>query len=163
MLIAFSPTRDATMKTYKQLTYGQRCQISALKKIGMSQNKIAEQLNISQSTVSRELFRNTGKKGYRIKQVQLLTDNRRSDSHKNLKMTESMIMLIKTKLQLKSSPEQISGWLREEHSLSISYETIYLHIWTDKRRGGFIKNRVSIDVRPSIVDEKSRVGDWEID
>lgn len=50
MLIAFSPARDATMKTYKQLTYEQRCQIYALSKTGMSQNKIAKQLKVSQST-----------------------------------------------------------------------------------------------------------------
>lgn len=46
MLIAFSPARNATMKTYKQLTYEQRCQIYALSKTGMSQNKIAKQLNV---------------------------------------------------------------------------------------------------------------------
>jgi IS30 family transposase len=53
MLIAFSPARDATMKTYKQLTYEQRCQIYALSKTGMNQNKKAKQLKVSQSTISR--------------------------------------------------------------------------------------------------------------
>ena len=53
MLIAFSPARDATMKTYKQLTYEIRCQIYALKKTGLNQNKIAQQLKVSQSTISR--------------------------------------------------------------------------------------------------------------
>jgi IS30 family transposase len=53
MLIAFSPARDATMKTYKQLTYEQRCQIYALSKTGMSQNKMAKQLKVSQSIISR--------------------------------------------------------------------------------------------------------------
>ena len=77
MLIAFSPARDATMKTYKQLTYELRCQIYALKKTGLSQNKIARQLKVSQSTISRELSRNTGKRGYRIKQAQLFTNRRR--------------------------------------------------------------------------------------
>ncbi|MEE9492659.1 MAG: hypothetical protein V3W04_04690 [Gammaproteobacteria bacterium] len=28
---------------------------------------------------------------------------------------------------------------------------------------GCIKNRISIDERPAIVDEKTRLGDWEID
>ena len=28
---------------------------------------------------------------------------------------------------------------------------------------GFIKNRVSIDERPKIVDDKGRIGAWEID
>jgi IS30 family transposase len=67
MLIAFSPARDTTMKTYKQLTYEIRCQIYALKKTDLSQNKIAQQLKVSQSTISRELSRNAGKRGYRIK------------------------------------------------------------------------------------------------
>jgi IS30 family transposase len=74
MLIAFSPARDATMKTYKQLTYEQRCQIDALSKTGMSQNKIAKQLKVSQSTISRAFSRNTGKRGYRFKQAQTSTD-----------------------------------------------------------------------------------------
>jgi IS30 family transposase len=70
--------------------------------------------------------------------------------------------------------------------VSISHERIYQHIWQDKRRGGKLyrhlpqsgkrrkkygskdkrgqlANRVSIEERPKIVDEKSRLGDWEID
>ena len=99
MLIAFSPARDATMKTYKQLTYELRCQIYALNKIGMSQNKIAQQLKSSQSTISRELNRNTGKRGYRVKQAQSLADNRRLLSRKAIKMTSSLVALIDSKLQ----------------------------------------------------------------
>jgi len=188
MLIAFSPARDATMKTYKQLTYELRCQIYALKGIGMSQNKMATQLNINQSTISRELSRNTGKRGYRIKQAQALADKRRLSASKATKMTADLIELIDSKIKEEWSPEQVSGWLREEQNTLISHETIYLHIWSDKQRGGqlfqhlrrkgkayqsrsknkqagrgFIKNRISIDERPVIVEEKSRVGDWEID
>ena len=48
------------------MTYEQRCQIFALNKTGMSQNKIAKQLNVSQSTVSRDFSRNTGKRGYTV-------------------------------------------------------------------------------------------------
>lgn len=188
MLIAFSPARDATMKTYKQLTYEQRCQIYALNKSGISQNKIAKQLNVSQSTISREFARNTGKRGYRIKQAQQSTDKRRLLACKAIKMTTSLIEVIDTKIMTKWSPEQVSGWLREDHGIRISYETIYQHIWSDKQCGGhlfkylrrkgkvyqsrskdkqagrgFIKNRVSIDERPQVVDDKSRIGDWEID
>lgn len=176
------------MKTYKQLTYELRCQIYSLKKIGLSQNKISQQLKVSQSTISRELSRNAGKRGYRIKQAQLLADNRRLNSCKAIKMTTKIIALIDSKIQIEWSPDQISGWLREEHNIWISHETIYLHIWSDKKRGGklfqhlrrkgkayqsrskdkqagrgFIKNRVSIDERPPVVDTKSRIGDWEID
>ena len=98
-----------------------------------------------------------------------------------------MIQLITSKLHKKWSPEQISGWLLEEQGVQLSHEAIYLHIWADKALGGglyrtlrrqgkayqarsknqagrgCIKNRISIDERPAIVDEKSRLGDWEID
>ncbi|WP_166426226.1 IS30 family transposase [Paraglaciecola sp. 20A4] len=176
------------MKTYKQLTYEQRCQIYALSKTGMSQNKIATQLKVSQSTISREFSRNTGKRGYRFKQAQTSTDTRRLAACKAIKMTNKLIVVIESKLNEKWSPEQVSGWLREDQNINVSHETIYQHIWSDKlcggdlfqhlrRKGkayqsrskdkqagrGFIKNRVSIDERPHIVDDKSRVGDWEID
>jgi IS30 family transposase len=71
MLIAFSQARDATMKTYKQLTY--------------------ELLNVSQSTLSQVLLRNTGKRGYRIKQAQTSTDTRRLAACKAIKMTTRLI------------------------------------------------------------------------
>ena len=85
------------------------------------------------------------------------------------------------------SPEQASQRLALEGWLSISHESIYLHIYADKRRGGdlcrhlrcqkprrkryasgqerrgTIKNRIGIDERPEIVDQKSRIGDWEGD
>tara|TARA_B100001146_G_C16117624_1_gene406498 strand:+ start:62 stop:1069 length:1008 start_codon:yes stop_codon:yes gene_type:complete len=188
MLLTFSPTRDATMKTFKQLTYGQRCQIYALHKIGMSQNKIANEIGVSQSSISRELARNTGSRGYRFKQAQKFTDDRKNNAYKALKMTNELIDLIRSKLMNEWSPEQISGWLREEKSTLISHETIYRYVWSDKRNGGklfkhlrrtgkkyqsrskekqagrgFIKDRISIDERPQVVDEKGRIGDWEID
>lgn len=116
-----------------------------------------------------------------------MTDERKLTARKALKMTASKIALIESKIRKRWSPEQISGWLREEQDTLISHETIYLHIWSDKKLGGdlythlrrrgksyqprgksqagrgHIKNRVSIDERPAIVDEKERLGDWEID
>jgi IS30 family transposase len=188
MLIVFSPARDATMKTYNQLTYEQRCQIYALNKTGLSQNKIAKQLSVNQSTISRELSRNTGQRGYRIKQAHKLAEQRKLAASKASKMTTSLIEFIDFKLKEKWSPEQISGWLHENDPLHISHETIYQHIWSDKKSGGnlfknlrrkgkiyqsrskdkqagrgFIKNRISIDERPQVVENKSRLGDWEID
>jgi IS30 family transposase len=173
--------------TYQQLTYEQRCQISALKKSGCSQNKIAEVVGTSQSTVSRELARNTGERGYRHRQAQDRTDKRRAEAVQAYKMTPELIMVIESKLRVEWSPEQIAGWLLDDQNLSISHESIYLHIWAQKRAGGslytylrrqgkkydkrrngkstrgHIKNRVSIDDRPNVVDDKSRIGDWEID
>ena len=103
-------------------------------------------------------------------------------------MTTGLIALIELKINERWSPEQVSGWIKEEQDINISYETIYQHIWSDKRCGGqlfqhlrrrgkayqsrskdkqagtgLIKNRISIDERPQVVDDKSRIGDWEID
>ena len=175
------------MNTYKQLTYEQRCQIYILKKSGMKQQAIADTISVSQSAISRELKRNTGDRGYRHHQAQQKSDERRAEAEKAVKMTPEMIQLIESKLREKWSPEQISGWLLDETEERLSHETIYLHIWADKASGGklfthlrrkgksyqprgksqagrgHIKNRISIDERPAIVDEKTRVGDWEID
>lgn len=175
------------MRTYTQLSYEQRCQIYVLNNTDLTQQQIADAIGSSQSAVSRELRRNKGKRGYRYQQAQNKADSRRIKATKALKMTPDMIELIELKLSEKWSPEQISGWLLEERLELISYETIYQHVWNDKRSGGnlythlrrrgkkyqsrgkkqagrgCIKNRVSIDNRPVIVDNKSRIGDWEID
>jgi len=153
----------------------------------MTQQAIADSIGVSQSAISRELTRNTGKRGYRYEQAQRQSDERRATATKAIKMTPDRIQFIESKLLEKWSPEQISGWLREERGERLSHETIYLYIWADKASGGelfkhlrrkaktyqprgksqagrgHIKNRISIDERPAIVDEKGRVGDWEID
>jgi transposase, IS30 family len=57
------------MRSYKQLSQAQRYQIEILKKAGKNQKQIAELLGPSAGTICRELQGNTGKKGYRPKQV----------------------------------------------------------------------------------------------
>jgi IS30 family transposase len=175
------------MRNYKQLNQAQRYQIEILKKAGKNQKEIAELLGVSPSTLCRELKRNKGQKGYRPKQAQIKTDKRRKQAAKALKMTAALILLIEAKIVMDWSPEQISGWLKNEQGIAISHERIYQHIWTDKLHGGTlythlrqsnkkrkkqygskdkrgqIRNRVSIDERPAIVAEKTRIGDWEID
>ncbi len=175
------------MRSYKQLSQGQRYQIEILLKAGHTQKEIAQQLNVSSATISREIKRNKGKRGYRPKQAQIKADKRRSKAAKALKMTDDVIRLVEEKLMLDWSPEQISGWLKMEKGIAISHERIYQHVWSDKRYGGKlyihlrqahkkrkkqygskdkrgqIRNRVSIDERPALVEEKTRIGDWEID
>ena len=63
------------MRNYKQLNQTQRYQIDILKKAGKNQKQILELLGLSESTISRELKRNQGKKGYRPKQTQIKADN----------------------------------------------------------------------------------------
>ena len=73
------------MKAYKQLTYEQRCQLYALNKTGFSQQMIALEIGVSQPTISRELKRNTGNRGYRYKQAQDKAGIRRSEAVKTVK------------------------------------------------------------------------------
>ena len=73
------------MNPYSQLTEGQRYQISALLKAVTSQKDIALNLGVSPSTISRELERNTGQRGYRPKQAQIKADRRRQEATKRLK------------------------------------------------------------------------------
>ena len=82
------------MENYKQLIYEQRCQIQALKKTGITQKSIGEIIGVSQSTVSRELRRNTGFKGYRHKQAQRFSDNHRQATHRPIKMIPGIIQCI---------------------------------------------------------------------
>ncbi|MFT6255942.1 MAG: IS30 family transposase [Cellvibrionaceae bacterium] len=66
----------------------------------------------------------------------MLTYSRRLAATKATKMTPELILLIEGKLDDKWSPEQISGWLSNEEYITISHETIYRHVWLDKRLGG---------------------------
>ncbi len=57
------------MSGYAQLTHGQRYQIEALLKTGQTQTMIANVLIVHKSTISREIRRNRGLRGYRPKQA----------------------------------------------------------------------------------------------
>jgi IS30 family transposase len=72
------------MNNYKQLNQAQRYQIEILKKAEKNQKEIAVLLGVLESTISRELQRNQGKKGYRPKQAQIKVDNRKKTSRKSL-------------------------------------------------------------------------------
>jgi len=174
---------------YLHLTCEHRCQIYALLQSGHTQAHIARQLDVDRSTISRELVRNTGARGYRFKQAhEKATQKRQAASEKPRKMTPEVVELIEEKLtQEQWSPDQISGRLAKEGVVFVSHERIYQHIWKDKKDGGklylhlrhsgkkynkrkgknsgrgLIPNRVDIDQRPAIVAKKSRIGDWEAD
>ena len=175
------------MGTYHQLTEYQRYQMYALKKAGHDQQSIAATVSVSPSTISRELRRNQGQRGYRPHQAHQKALARRQTKAKATKMTAAVIERIEADLRQEWSPEQIAGRLAATGALRLSPQRIYQHIQTDRQAGGTlychlrhrqkkrkkrygkadgrgqIKDRVSIDQRPAIVKEKSRIGDWEID
>jgi IS30 family transposase len=68
------------MQKYTQLTYEQRYHIYLLNKQGYNQTFIAKSMNRNKSTISRELSRNTGKRGYRHKQANRLAGERHQPS-----------------------------------------------------------------------------------
>ena len=130
---------------YLHLTCEQRCQIYALLQSGHSQAHIARQIGVDPSTISRELVRNTGARGYRFKQAHEKASQRRQEaSDKPRKMTPDLVELIEEKLtQEQWSPDQISGRLAKDGVAFISHERIYQHVWKDKKDGGTLYSLAS--------------------
>jgi len=173
------------MRRYRQLTLEQRYAIRTMIKAGHTQKDIATIIAVHPSTISRELNRNKRKRGYRYKQAHGLALSRRQGKAKFLISADTW-SLVESLIQEEWSPEQISGWMRENLECSVSYEHIYQYIIADKRKGGELythlrcqkqkkkrygsydrrgqlKDRVSIEQRPDIVEKRCRLGDWELD
>lgn len=173
---------------YHHVTRDIRSQIYALKATGMSLRTIATIVERNVSTISREIKRNTGGKGYRYKQAnEKAVERRENASCTPKKLTPTLVAIIEEKIMADWSPDQIAGRLKKEGIASISHETIYQYIGKNKRAGGSlykqlrhkgkkynkrssgkagrgcIPNRVDITERPQIVEQKTRIGDWEGD
>lgn len=172
------------MRTYHQLTREQRYQIYALKKMGHYLSEIAGVLGVNKSSVSRELKRNSGKRGYRPQQAQALALGRRRTGQPRI--TARTWATVVRLLRQEWSPEQISGRLKKEQGLGISHEWIYQYVLQDQwaggelyrhlrcqkqrrkrygqyERRGQLLNCTSIEVRPALVNRRQRLGDWEVD
>jgi transposase, IS30 family len=171
--------------SYTQLTREQRYQIKVLLKTGHNQSEIAQAIGVDKSTISREIVRNRGQRGYRPGQADELAKARCLKKAKRY-ISEQTWLLIEDKLLLDWSPEQISGWLVKNEQSPVSHEHIYQHIYAQQRAGGelykhlrcqkkrrkrygkydhrgIIPGRKSIDERPVVVDLRERIGDWEGD
>ena len=112
------------MKNYTQLTQEQRYQIYAFKKAGFSQSIMAQELKVHKSTVSRELKRNSGQRGYRPRQAHALAVSRQQQRAGGTRISSDTWATVKAKLQAEWSPQQIAGRLKKEQVLSISHERI---------------------------------------
>ena len=173
------------MKYYSQLTLEKRYGKYSLLKTGQTQSKIAEVVGVHKSTINRELKRNRGGRGYRPKQANAFAEDRHQ-AQVRFRIDGNTCAFFEQLLQKEWSPEQISGWMKENMDIAVSHEWIYQYVFKDKlaggslylhlrckkkrkkrygsndRRGNLI-NRVSIDERPDIVDRRNRIGDWEAD
>ena len=173
------------MRGYTQLTREQRYQIHALLQTGQLQTQIARVLGVHKATISRELRRNRGHRGYRPRQAHCLAQARQA-SKPRPRLSLAAWAQVDELLGQAWSPEQIQGRLKQEHGRTISHEWIYQHIYRDKRGGGElyqslrgqktrrkrygaysrrgrIPDQVSIERRPAVVTTRQRIGDWEGD
>lgn len=173
--------------SYTHLSLEERHYIEVELKKGVSQNKIAQSLGRHHTTLSRELSRNTGGRGYRHKQAERLTQERHQSKPKFAKLSDEVRQLIEGYLRKDWSPEQIAGRLKLDNIVSIHHETIYQFVLSDKSSGGSlykhlrhqskpyrkrygsahnrtgIPNRVDIEKRPDSANFRKRIGDWEGD
>lgn len=118
------------------LTYEDRCEIKWRHADGQSQEEVARKLKVSQSTISRELQRNRGRKGYWPKQAHRKADERWQAALKAIKLTPKLKGYISTKLRADWSPEQITGRLKRKGQPHVSHERIYQYVGEDKEAGG---------------------------
>jgi len=177
----------------KHLSRDFRLQIEALGKAGHSQQRIAKIIGFHQSSISRELKRNSSekRKQYNAEIADKKSTFRRNGTYKEKSLFEqnpSLREYVINELRDKKSPDQIAGRLkREKKKQIISHQSIYNYIKKDKNNGGKlykylryqgkkfkwrgfggsdqgrIPNRKGIELRPAIVDQKKRCGDWESD
>ena len=123
------------MSNYRQLTREQRYQIYALMKARVYQTEIATVVGVHKSTISREIRRNRGLRGYRPKQAQCLAEIRRGEATQP-RISSNTWALVKRLLRKDLSPEQVSGWLFSEYQITVSHEWIYQFVLKNKRQGG---------------------------
>ncbi len=171
------------------LTVEQRYTISEMVQAGYSQTAISKVIGRDKSVVSRELKRNAdGRSGmYRFELACRKAADRQQKKRKHTRFTQEVQEFIEEKLLLKYSPEQIVGIAVKEALPCVSHERIYQHIWSDKKRKGTlhmhlrskgkryrnrslardkrgqIVGRVDISKRPTVVEERKRFGDLEVD
>ncbi|ECV2373288.1 IS30 family transposase [Salmonella enterica subsp. enterica serovar Tennessee] len=120
------------------LTLSEREEIRAGLSAKMSIRAIATALNRSPSTISREVQRNRGRRYYKAVDANNRA-NRMAKRPKPCLLDQNLPLrkLVLEKLEMKWSPEQISGWLRRtkprQKTLRISPETIYKTLYFRSR------------------------------
>lgn len=172
-----------------QLTLEQRYEIAALRSVGKTLEYIGEKVGFHKSTISKELRRNSdGRSGeYRPKLAERKCRQRHKEKPKRILLTPELVETVESLLREDYSPEQVVGYCMKNDIECVSTETIYQHIWKDKKdRGGLYKHlrrkgrkykkrgdannsrgqipdRILIDRRPLVVEKKLRFGDLEVD
>lgn len=173
---------------YKRVTVEERVFIYRWIQEDLKQGEIARRLARNPGSISREIGRNTGLRGYRPKQAheKAQAQAKRAGPRRFTAQVRS-----DAEAQLKEgwTPEIISGRARLEGRPHVCKETIYQHIYTDAKAGGRlwehlprakrkrsrrcprkdgrgrgkIPNQKMIATRPAEVETRQTVGHWEGD
>jgi IS30 family transposase len=142
-------------------------------------SQIGRLLGRIRSTISRELVRGLGQRGYRAEQACAKASERAKNRRKALRVQPKVWAEVNFYLGIQCSSEQIAG------QVSVSHECVYLHVYGDKAAGGDlhknlrsqkprrklnlcgrdrrgqIPNRRPISERPSHIEDRKQVGHWE--
>jgi IS30 family transposase len=170
---------------YKHLSREKRYQIYSLLKAKQPISEIARLLGRNRSTISRELIRGLGLRGYRAEQACAKASERAQRIRNALRVDPKVWADVNFYLGIQWSPEQIAG------KVAVSHESVYLNVYANKATGGDlhplaqpkapaqtprrkrhlcgrdrrgqIPNRRPISERPRHIEDRKQVGHWEGD
>ena len=166
---------------YKHLSREEQYQIHSLLKAKQTISEIARLLGRSRRSISRELSRGQGQRGYRAEQACSKASERAQHSRNVRRLDPKVWADVDFYLGIQWSPEQIAG------KVAVSHESVYLHVYANKAAGGVlhahlrsqkprgkrhlcgrdrrgqIPNRRPISERPSHIEDRKQVGHWEGD
>ena len=176
-------------RSFRQFSLEDRCEIARRRQAGESIRQIAAALDRAPSSVARELKRNAGTEDYRPVYAGEQAQARRWRGSRLLR-DPSLQAQVLERLGRGWSPQQVSGRLLRESGICISHETIYRFIaaqiartkeyrwrgylprgkskrgWRGHKGGSsvlHIQDRVSIEQRPALANDRRQMGHWEAD
>jgi transposase, IS30 family len=176
---------------YNHLSHSERRIIAQRKFAGDSLRQIAQGLQRSVSTISRELRRNQHDNGhhtyYTHSIAQRKADGRRHRCKPHPKHSPEQWTIITGYIRRAWSPEQVSSYLKIRTDIRVSHETIYQYIYADRRIGGhlhthlrhrfrrcrkryrsndcrgILRGKTMINERPQNINDRCTIGHWEAD
>jgi len=170
------------MKTYTHLQFEERFVIEKLSGANVTIREIAEFLERSPNTVSRELSKNIVNGIYDAKKAQLRVNQRRWRAKRQclkVAMNSFLVRFVESKLKEKWTPKSISGYLKRELGISCSAKAIYKYIehrgleyqlfwrWNKKSGGSKRKQHKGVDDGRKYIDQRpdttNQLGHYELD
>lgn len=174
--------------SYTHLTVKEKCSIGIYLNEWLNYSEIALKLGRLCSTISRQVKKYKSSKTGKYNACSAIRESKKlrisinKQNKQRIKSDTFLIHYILSKIKKYGSPEQISWRIKEEHNIIISKDTIYLFIYEKhpelikkylRRKGERYQNerkdkyqledRKIIDSWPMIVEERSRIWDWEWD